>query len=184
MNTVNYIKVPQLSWASLYRTCKEHGYTCIEIMLVTKYPHSSEHIIGFSEINVSNVQLAMVLYHYNCIKVTLTATTHPSIISDDDYQWLLPYLQANNLLNHDIYMFYKDNNTTNTIQEINYVAYEYPDGYHYQKSRVYVYSNYVIRMWYIVNDIGCPPELQQLLTANVVNAMYIRTISNNVVANT
>jgi len=186
MSTTSYIKVPELSWASCYNVCQEYGYDCIEIMMVTKYPVNSEHIIGFSEITQTNINVAMVLYHYECTKTTLRADTRPEFLSDEDWNWVLPYLQSNNLLNHEIYVFWRRPRPEPVIQEIEYTTVQpngYPDGYHYQRAKIFVYSNYIIRLWYLVNDVGCPEELKSLLDKGVVNSIYIRPVRNNIVEN-
>jgi len=182
MENGNYIKVPDLSWASIYCTCQEHGLNCIELMFVTKYPVNSERLIGFSEKTQTNVQMALVLYHYKCETVTLTQDSHPDILTDDEYQWLLPYLQQNNLLNHEIYLFYRDPNPEPNIQEINYTQFG-SDSYHYQKGRIFVYSNYVIRLWYIINNVGCPNEIKTLFDKGLINSVYVRQISNKLIKN-
>ena len=172
---MSYTKTNEISWDSVYKTCKEQGIKIAEIVIVCKYPVNTERIIGFSEITQTNVNVALVLWKYQCKSAVLTPDTKPEFLTDNEWQWLIPKLQESNLFNHEINVFWRDNVSVSCKDtEIQAIC--------TNTSTTYVYTPHVIRLYYIVGAIECPKDLIELFNegSNVINAIYVRQVNDRV----
>lgn len=173
---MSYTKTNEISWDSVYKTCKEQCIKIAEILIVCKYPVNTERIIGFSEITQTNVNVALVLWRYQCKSAVLTPDTKPEFLTDNEWQWLIPKLQEANLFNHKINVFWRDNVSSLNCKDTEIQAIRT------NTSTTYVYTPHVIRLYYVVGSNNCPKDLIELFNegSNVINAIYVRQVNDRV----
>ena len=88
----------------------------------------------------------------------------PDIFTQEEWNYLLPQLRENNLLNKRLNFFY---HTPDPLRMIEVVT---------PTRKTYFYSNYYVRVVYQVTDEQCPSELADLFIDDgyCLNAIYVR----------
>ena len=148
---MKYKKTANNTWASLVRTCEDENIQLADIVIHIKYPINSERLFGFSIAEPdSTVNCRLILHDYDCTEMTLS-TTRPPLFNEDEWDYLLPQLQSNGLLDVPLNVFWHEINPSHVIG----VLTEY--------RAVYFFSNYYVRLVYKVGSSGrCPSELSDL----------------------
>lgn len=154
-------------WSSIVDKCREKNIDLVDIIFHTKYLVNRERVFGFSEIEGTreNIEAALVLNDYSCDRVILSYIK-PDLFTQDEWDYLIPYLEENNLLNREINMFYRDDLPT-------------PRIIHVQTDTIktWFFSSYYIRVVYrICNHTFKPPkEIEDLFVDDgaCLNAIYV-----------
>ena len=164
-----YFKCNGTKWSSIVDKCREKDIDMVEIIFHTKYPVNVPRWFGFSEITVDNVQAALVLEDFECDRVILSYIK-PDIFTDDEWDYLLPYLEENNLLNKQINMFYRDYKDPYIVQVVT------------DRLKTWFYSDYYVKLLYKISDhtYKPPSEIEDLFIDNgaCLNAIYISDYLN------
>ena len=163
-----YYKCNETKWSSIVDKCREKDIDMVEIIFHTKYPVNVPRWFGFSEITVDNVQAALVLEDFECDRVILSYIK-PDIFTDDEWDYLLPYLEENDLLNKQINMFYRDYKDPYIVQVVT------------DRLKTWFYSDYYVKLLYKISDhtYKPPSEIEDLFIDNgtCLNAIYISDYS-------
>ena len=164
-----YYKCNGTKWSSIVDKCREKDIDMVEIIFHTKYPVNVPRWFGFSEITVDNVQAALVLEDFECDRVILSYIK-PDIFTDDEWDFLLPYLEENDLLNKQINMFYRDYKNPYIVQVVT------------DTLKTWFYSDYYVKLLYKISDhtYKPPSEIEDLFIDNgaCLNAIYISDYLN------
>ena len=164
-----YFKCNGTKWSSIVDKCREKDIDMVEIIFHTKYPVNVPRWFGFSEITVDNVQAALVLEDFECDRVILSYIK-PDIFTDDEWDYLLPYLEENNLLNKQIKMFYRDYKDPYIVQVVT------------DTLKTWFYSDYYVKLLYKISDhtFKPPSEIEDLFIDDgaCLNAIYISDYLN------
>ena len=164
-----YFKCNGTKWSSIVDKCREKDIDMVEIIFHTKYPVNVPRWFGFSEITVDNVQAALVLEDFECDRVILSYIK-PDIFTDDEWDYLLPYLEENDLLNKQINMFYRDYKDPYIVQVVT------------DTLKTWFYSDYYVKLLYKISDhtYKPPSEIEDLFIDNgaCLNAIYISDYLN------
>lgn len=173
-----YYKTEENTWESIVRTCEDHDIKLADIIIHSKYQINSERLFGFSEITQDKkvkrslteqqqcccLNCALVLHNYECENTTFTAYRKPDIFTEDEWTFLLPQLEVNNLLNKPLNFFYHVPDPLRMIEV-------------YTPTRkTCFFSNYYVRVVYQINDSETPSELADLFIDDgaCLNAIYVR----------
>ena len=160
-----YFKTDKNTWKSIKRTCEQHNIKLADIIIHSKYKINCERVFGFSEITPQeNVNCGLILHNYNCNEEVFTSSVSNKYFTQDEWNYLLPKLQENNLLNKPVNFFYHVADPLRIIEVIT------------PKRRVYFYSNYYVRLVYHIQSEETPQELADLFIDNgaCLNAIYVR----------
>ena len=164
-----YYKCNETKWSSIVDKCREKDIDMVEIIFHTKYPVNVPRWFGFSEITVDNVQAALVLEDFECDRVILSYIK-PDIFTDEEWDYLLPYLEENDLLNKQINMFYRDYKNPYIVQVVT------------DTLKTWFYSDYYVKLLYKISDhtYKPPSEIEDLFIDNgaCLNAIYISDYIN------
>ena len=164
-----YFKCNGTKWSSIVDKCREKDIDMVEIIFHTKYPVNVPRWFGFSEITVDNVQAALVLEDFECDRVILSYIK-PDIFTDEEWDYLLPYLEENDLLNKQINMFYRDYKDPYIVQVVT------------DTLKTWFYSDYYVKLLYKISDhtYKPPSEIEDLFIDNgtCLNAIYISDYLN------
>ena len=159
-----YIRTYYNTWESLYRSCKENNIELADIIIHTKYPVNCERLFAFSEtVPQGNINCGLLLSDYNCKEVVFNDTKY-EMFTDEEWQYLYPYLQENNLLNKPINFFYRELEPVQIYEVIT------------NTRKIYFYSNYCVHLVYRVENDLTPVELSDLFLDNgaCINSIYIK----------
>ena len=161
-----YYKTDENTWDSIVETCREHDIKLADIIIHSKYQINSERLFGFSEITQQgNINCGLILHNYECVQKTFSQSApKPDIFTDDEWTYLLPQLQINNLLNKPLNFFYHIPDPLRMIEV--YTA----------TRKTCFFSNYYVRAVYQVNTSETPTELADLFINDgaCLNAIYVR----------
>ena len=164
-----YFKCNGTKWSSIVDKCREKDIDMVEIIFHTKYPVNVPRWFGFSVITVDNVQAALVLDGFECEKVIISYFK-PDIFTDDEWDYLLPYMEENDLLNKEINMFYRDYKDPYIIQVVT------------DTLKTWFYSDYYVKLLYKISDhtYKPPSEIEDLFIDDgaCLNAIYISDYLN------
>ena len=92
-----YYKCNGTKWSSIVDKCREKDIDMVEIIFHTKYPVNVPRWFGFTDLEVGNMEAALVLEDFECDRVILSYIK-PDIFTDDEWDYLLPYLEENGYL--------------------------------------------------------------------------------------
>ena len=117
---------------------------------------------------IHNMEAALVLEDFECDRVILSYIK-PDIFTDDEWDYLLPYLEENDLLNKQINMFYRDYKDPFIVQVVT------------DTLKTWFYSDYYVKLLYKISDhtYKPPSEIEDLFIDNgaCLNAIYISDYS-------
>ena len=176
METDCYYKTDKNTWKSIKRKCEQHNIKLADIIIHSKYKINSERVFGFSEVGSQdkrtdgsriaegNVNCGLILHNYNCNEEVFTSSVSNKYFTQDEWNYLLPKLQENNLLNKPVNFFYHIADPLRIIEVVT------------PKTKVYFYSNYYVRLVYHIQSEETPQELADLFINNgaCLNAIYVR----------
>lgn len=173
-----YIKLNENSWNEIYNVCKQNNYELIDIVFHTKYPVDNERIFGFSEISQENINTGLILHNYSCEVIELSEKKL-DYLTDEEWEYLYPYLKENDLLYKPINIFYKDITDPYIVQIQSKTITEHDNAIKTSFRETYFYSCYYIHVVYKVVNNECPKELEDLFIDNgsCLNALYIKKYS-------
>ena len=141
----------------------------VEIIFHTKYPVNVPRWFGFTDLEVGNMEAALVLEDFECDRVILSYIK-PDIFTDDEWDYLLPYLEENDLLNKQINMFYRDYKDPYIVQVVT------------DTLKTWFYSDYYVKLLYKISDhtYKAPSEIEDLFIDDgaCLNAIYISDYLN------
>ena len=141
----------------------------VEIIFHTKYPVNVPRWFGFTDLEVGNMEAALVLEDFECDRVILSYIK-PDIFTDDEWDYLLPYLEENDLLNKQINMFYRDYKDPFIVQVVT------------DTLKTWFYSDYYVKLLYKISDhtFKPPSEIEDLFIDDgaCLNAIYISDYIN------
>ena len=162
---MKYKKTKNNTWASLVHTCEDKNIQLADIIIHTKYPIDSERLFGFSLIqSQSNVNCGLILYDYECTEMTL-GDNRPSMFREDEWEYLLPQLKSNGLLDMPLNVFWRESSLPPCIIGV------------LTKNRViYLFFNYYVRLVYKVVNDEVLPELSDLFIDDgaCLKGVYVR----------
>ena len=102
---MKYKKTENNTWSSLVRTWEDENIELADIIIHTKYPINCERLFGFSVRTLqANVNCGLILHDYDCMEMTLDET-RPPIFTEDEWEYLLPQLESNDLLGVPLNVF-------------------------------------------------------------------------------
>ena len=164
-----YFKCNGTNWSSIVDKCREKDIDMVEIIFHTKYPVNVPRWFGFTDLEVGNMEAALVLEDFECDRVILSYIK-PDIFTDDEWDYLLPYLEENDLLNKQINMFYRDYKDPFIVQVVT------------DTLKTWFYSDYYVKLLYKISDhtYKPPSEIEDLFIDNgaCLNAIYISDYLN------
>lgn len=164
-----YFKCNGTKWSSIVDKCREKDIDMVEIIFHTKYPVNVPRWFGFTDLEVGNMEAALVLEDFECDRVILSYIK-PDIFTDDEWDYLLPYLEENDLLNKQINMFYRDYKDPFIVQVVT------------DTLKTWFYSDYYVKLLYKISDhtYKPPSEIEDLFIDNgaCLNAIYISDYIN------
>ena len=164
-----YYKCNGNKWSSIVDKCREKDIEMVEIIFHTKYPVNFPRWFGFTDLEVGNMEAALVLEDFECDRVILSYIK-PDIFTDDEWDYLLPYLEENDLLNKQINMFYRDYKDPYIVQVVT------------DTLKTWFYSDYYVKLLYKISDhtYKPPSEIEDLFIDNgaCLNAIYISDCLN------
>ena len=139
---MKYKKTENNIWTSLVCICEDENIQLADVIIHSKYPIDSEHLLGFSLIQPqSNVNCELILHDYDCTEMTLHKT-RPSLFTEDEWDYLLPQLESNGMLGIPLNVFWRETSLPPHII-----------GVLTKNRAVYFFSNYYVRLVYrVVND--------------------------------
>ena len=145
---MKYKKAENNTWASLVRTCEDENIELADIIIHTMYFIDSERLFGFSFIQPqANVNCGLILHDYECTEMTLDEI-RPSIFPEEEWEYLLPHLESNGLLDIPLNAFWRKTSLSSHII-----------GVLTKNRAVYFFSNYYVRVVYKVVNDEVSPEL-------------------------
>ena len=161
-------KTENNTWSSLVRTCEDEQIELADIIIHTKYPVNSERLFGFSVcIPQANVNCGLILHDYDYIEMLLSES-RPPLFTEDEWEYLLPHLKSNGLLDVPLNIFWREERATPYLDvPLNIFwreerATPYVVSVETENRAVYFFSNYYVRVVYKVGDDTPPPELSDL----------------------
>ena len=164
-----FFKCNGTKWSSIVDKCREKNIDMVEIIIQTKYPVNVPRWFGFTDIDVGNMETALVLEDFECERVILSYIK-PDIFTDDEWSYLLPYLEEHELLNKQINMFYRDYKDPYIIQVVT------------DTIKTWFFSNYYVKLLYKISDHTYKPpnEIEDLFIDNgaCLNSIYVSNYFN------
>ena len=160
-----YYKTEQNTWKSIVDTCREHNIKLADIIIHSKYQINTERVFGFSEVEQEgNLNCGLILHNYECEQMVFSVFQKPDIFTQEEWNYLLPQLRQNNLLNKRLNFFYHVPDPLRMIEVVT------------PTRKTYFYSNYYVRVVYQVTDEQTPSELADLFIDDgyCLNAIYVR----------
>ena len=168
---MKYKKTENNTWTSLVCTCEDENIQLADIIINTKYPIDSERLFSFSLIQPqSNVNCGLILHDYECSEMTLDET-RPSLFTENEWEYLLPQLKSNGLLNVPLNVFWRESSLPSHII-----------GVLTKNRAVYFFSDYYVRLISKVINDEVPPELSDLFIdeGTCLKGVYIREYQRQV----
>lgn len=152
------------TWKSIVRTCQSHKIELADIIIHTKYPINCERIFGISEKSIQNINCGLILHNYDCKEMFLSEDSKPDLFEDSEWEYLLPKLKENNLLDKPIQLFYHVPDPVNILEVLT------------KTTKIFFYSNYSVRIVYRIENDTEPSEFNDLFLDNgtCLNAIYVR----------
>lgn len=164
-----FFKCNSTKWSSIVDKCREKNIDMVEIIIQTKYPVNVPRWFGFTDIEVGNMEAAFVLDDFECERVILSYIK-PDIFTDDEWSYLLPYLEEHDLLNKQINMFYRDYKDPYIVQVVT------------DTIKTWFFSNYYVKLLYKISDhtYKPPSEIEDLFIDNggCLNSIYVSDYIN------
>ena len=167
---MKYKKTENNTWASLVRTCEDENIELADIIIHTKYPINSERLFGFSVCTPqANVNCGLILHDYDCIEMLLSES-RPPLFTEEEWEYLLPHLKSNGLLDVPLNIFWREERATPYVVSVET-----------ENRAVYFFSNYYVRVVYKVGDDTPPPELSDLFIDDgaCLKGVYVKPYERN-----
>ena len=132
---MKYKKTQNNTWSSLVCTCEDENIQLADIIIHTKYPINSNRLFVFSvRTPQSNVNCGLILHDYDCIEMMLDET-RPPLFTEDEWEYLLPQLESNGLLDVPLNVYWRNDLLPPHII-----------GVMTENRVVYFFSNYYVRV--------------------------------------